>query len=118
MENIPENIPQESVTLNDGQAIITIKDARLAVFANTLSMIPILNHNTKALEITPKEDNLHVGDIISFNDNEDIVIHRIIDIGSDEQGTYYITKGDNNNIVDQNKVRFIDIKGKVVMLIY
>jgi signal peptidase I len=118
LENRPAIIPISSIIIEDNQIIIRLDNASLSLFTNTSSMLPILNHNTKAIEIKPKEEDLHVGDIISFKDNEDIIVHRIIDIGSDDRGTYYITKGDNNNAVDQNKVRFEDIKGKVVILIY
>jgi len=43
---------------------------------------------------------LHIGDIISYQLDADIIVHRIIDIGFDSDGFMPITKGDNNNVVD------------------
>jgi hypothetical protein len=118
MENTPPYISADKILFQNNQIIINVDQASLSEFANTSSMLPILNHNTKAIEIKPKENDLHVGDIISFRDNNDVVVHRIIEIGRDSDGAYYVTKGDNNNIVDQNKVRFDDIQGKIVVIIY
>lgn len=116
MENTPSIISAENIAVDGDRIIITLKNASLSTFASTSSMLPILNHNTKAIEIAPKK--LNIGDIVSYKEGSEIIVHRIVDIGSDDVGIYYITKGDNNNVVDQNKVRFDDIKGKVVMLIY
>ena len=44
-----------------------------------------------------------------FKQGKYLIVHRVIDIGTDSEGTYFITKGDNNNIVD-GKVRFEDIE--------
>lgn len=37
-------------------------------------------------------------------------MHRVVEIGEDEQGWFAITKGDNNEEVDPGKRRFQDIK--------
>ncbi|HIJ02439.1 TPA: hypothetical protein HA363_07345 [Candidatus Woesearchaeota archaeon] len=116
LENIPENIPIERIRYNNNQVILNINDSSLSIFEETSSMLPVINHHSKAIEIKP--DKLSIGDIISYKDNEVIVVHRIVDIGADSEGTYYITKGDNNNAVDQKKVRFNDVQGKIVAIIY
>ena len=46
------------------------------------------------------------------------IIHRVIDTGRDKEGTYYITKGDNNPVKDSEKVRFNQIKGLLIAIIY
>lgn len=61
------------------------------------------------------EDNLKIGDIVY--DTFHKVLHRIVKIGQDEKGKYYIVQGDNNEIYD-GKIRFSDIKGVVVGIIY
>jgi len=118
-ENTPETVNIDDITLQDDKAIIILNNSHLSIFANTSSMIPAINHNTKALEVTPiSASTLHIGDIISYQLDADIIVHRIIDIGFDSDGFYAITKGDNNNVVDPNKVRFSQIKGEVIALIY
>ena len=44
--------------------------------------------------------------------------HRIISIGNDEEGTYYIMKGDNNQVQDPYKVRFSNIKYILIGVFY
>ncbi len=46
-----------------------------------------------------------------------LIIHRVVEIGEDEQGTYFITKGDNNFFSD-GKVRFGQIKYVTIGVIY
>ncbi len=116
LENKPESIPLSNVVIDGNRIIITLDDTELAIFANTSSMLPTLNHKTKAVEIKPS--TLNIGDIISYEEGGELIVHRIVDIGSDDLGVYYITKGDNNNAVDPNKIRKEQIQGKIVMLIY
>ena len=44
--------------------------------------------------------------------------HRVIEVGSDTAGGYYIVKGDNNPVEDSEKVRFAQIEGIVVAVVY
>lgn len=116
LENIPENVPLSNVIIEGNKIIITLNDSGLAIFGSSSSMLPTLNHNTKAIEIAP--ENLRIGNIISYKQGNEIIAHRIMDIGADDLGVYYITKGDNNNIVDPDKIRKEQIQGKIVVLIY
>lgn len=61
-------------------------------------------------EIEP--ESLKKDDVIAFRDAEKtITTHRIIDIVTKEDGTYFITKGDNNDAQDLNLVEFDDVEG-------
>ena len=55
------------------------------------------------------ESELKVGDVISFQMNNNLVTHRIKSIDNG----FYTTKGDNNNIEDKEKVTYGDIQGRV-----
>lgn len=55
------------------------------------------------------EEELKVGDVITFTMNDKYISHRIASIENGE----FETKGDANNVSDVNKVRYEDIKGKV-----
>ena len=124
---ITGNVVAPEKTLNPGdievypnKIVINIKNASLSRYADTGSMIPTLNENSKGIKIpVTEESQLHVGDIITYKDNtnEDLIIHRIIGIGFDDKGNYYVTKGDNN-LVSDGKIRFEQIRYKLIVLVY
>lgn len=47
-----------------------------------------------------EKNNLSKGDVIAFNMDNKVVVHRIIEKYNTSQGTFYNTKGDNNNSPD------------------
>ena len=52
-------------------------------------MDPLLDEEANGLEITPQnQEDLQVGDVIAYETNIGIIVHRIIDINEDEQGWY------------------------------
>lgn len=56
-------------------------------------------------------DDLNIGDIIAYKNEEDItIVHRI----TKKEDDYFITKGDNNNIEDKMEIRMKDVEGKVI----
>jgi hypothetical protein len=65
-------------------------------------------------------DEIKVGDIVSYQSDlaEGTIIHRVIYKGQDEQGTYFIMKGDNLPTSDPGRVRFSQIERVVVGIIY
>lgn len=81
------------------------------------SMEPSIRTN-ELVVVKTHHNNYKVGDIISFYEKEyDIPItHRIMKYNAKED--YYITKGDNNNTEDKNKLKENDIIGKVVYQSY
>ncbi len=114
-------IKDEQIHVDDNGIFIDIKNAKWASFANTDSMDPLIDAGTNSIEIVPEnEDELEIGDIISYKANfiNKIVMHRIIEIGEDEQGKYFILKGDNNDKIDPENVRFEQIKGVLVGILY
>ena len=64
-----------------------------------------------------KADNLKQGDIVTFKQNGETITHRIVQIDDIEDGKLYITKGDNNNVQDEQGLRFDQIEGKLVIKI-
>jgi signal peptidase I len=86
------------------------------------SMRPTIICNNTYVMVRPDDvDNMQIGDIIFFehelhfeDTNISTVVHRIVGIGSDVDGKYYTTKGDNNFWTDDFKVRPYDIKYKII----
>ena len=84
-------------------------------------MDPVLDIGHNAIQIIPKsEDEIKVGDIISYKSEqiEGNVIHRVINIGEDNEGWYATLKGDNLRSPDPGKVRFSQVRRIVIGIIY
>lgn len=116
-------VPNDYIKDNDleiysDKIIIKIKNASIGKYAATGSMEPVLNEYSNGIRIVPSSENeINVGDIITFQDDNILVIHRVIEKGSDDYGEYFITKGDNNPVSD-GKIRFKDIKYKTIGILY
>lgn len=56
-----------------------------------------------------------VDDIITFSEpNGPFISHRVVEVVSDENGTSFVTKGDNNNVIDEQVVTPQMIQGKSI----
>jgi hypothetical protein len=114
-------IKQDQIKVLDDKIVISIENATWAQFADTNSMDPVLDIGANSLQLKPSScDELKVGDIISYHAGfiKGVVVHRIVSIGEDEEGWYAITKGDNNRNEDPEKVRFSQVKGVLVGVLY
>jgi len=110
----------KQIKVLNGFVIIKAENLTLSSFADTNSMDPLLDHEANGLEIKPQKNKLKVGDIISYKSNflSGTIIHRIVEINEDSQGTYYLVKGDNNAVQDPEKVRFDQIEGVLIGILY
>jgi len=115
----PSNwIKESQIHIYENAVVIDIKGASLGRYAATGSMRPVLDKDSNGIKIVPENpDQINVGDIITFEQNDELIIHRVIQKGEDEEGAYFITKGDNNNVTD-GKVRFQDIRYVIVAMIW
>lgn len=119
LESPNDWVKENQISVYSDRIVLNIKDATWASFTDTNSMDPVLDAGANALEILPKNANdIKVGDIISYQSSYGVLIHRVIEKGADKDGMYYIVKGDNNPTQDPGKVRFKDVKGVVVAVIY
>lgn len=62
-------------------------------------------------------DSLKVGDVITYqieSGRPDVITHRILSVGADQEGNRTVlTKGDNNDIADENPVTEVQVRGKL-----
>jgi hypothetical protein len=115
----PNNyVNEEDIKVYDDRIIIYLDDARISRYAPTGSMLPFIDEYSNGIKITPaSEDEIEVGDIITFRSGSDLIVHRVVEKGYDDSGVYFITKGDNNIIAD-GKIRFSDIESKTIGVLY
>lgn len=116
-----DRIKSSQIAVYDGMVVLNITNAEWAEYTNTNSMDPLIDDGASGIEVVPEsEDDLVVGDIIVYRPEwtSGLVVHRIVEIGEDEQGKYFLTKGDNSDSADPEKVRFNQIESVLVGIIY
>jgi len=99
--------------------VIELPNVEWAEFTDTNSMDPFIDSESNSLELRPSSSSqLKVGDIISYRYEDSYIVHRIVQIGNDDKGWYALTKGDNNKKIDPDRVRFNQIHGVLVAILY
>ena len=88
-----------------------------AYVITTNSMSPKLKDGDILIIKKEKEENLKIGDIITFQKNGINITHRITKIEEEQGKKIYTTKGDNNTVEDSEKVKYEEIKGKELIKI-
>jgi signal peptidase I len=111
-------VNEQDVVIKNEQVVININNSILTRYGSSGSMEPILGENANGIAIGPNSpDELNVGDIVTFEKEGNLIVHRIIKKGTDSQGVYFITKGDNNGF-DDGKIRFSQIRTVIVAIVY
>ena len=114
-------IREDQIIVDKDKITIKLKNAQWSRFTDTKSMDPVIDKGANAIQIVPEdESDVHVGDIVSYKSlyADGTIIHRVIEIGYDNEGWYAILKGDNNSQKDPGRVRFNQIKRITVAIIY
>lgn len=118
-------VREEQIKVYKDRVILEIPNALWAGFTDTNSMDPFLDERSNAIEIKPSSpEEVKVGDVIAYNIDDSLyggqgtLIHRVVEKGIDREGVYYKVKGDNSTIADPFKVRFEQIEGVVVAVVY
>ncbi len=112
-------IKQDQIQVFNDKVILNIENSNWLYFADTNSMDPFLDVGSNAIQITPESpESIAVGDIITYYSGDDLIIHRVVEKNEDDVGFYFTAQGDNNSFTDPVKVRFEDVNGVVVAVIY
>jgi len=115
----PNNFVKEgNIKVVEEGVIINVEDVVLSRYVDSNSMLPVLGKYSTGIGIKPESEGyIGVGDIISFWQDNNIIVHRVVEKGIDKYGVYFITKGDNNDLKDE-RIRFSDIDSVLVGVIY
>ena len=79
------------------------------------SMENTINKNDIIVVKKVDKNEINKNDIISFDNGNEIITHRIVEIENINGQTLYTTKGDNNRFADDEKISFEQIEGKYVL---
>ncbi len=116
-----DHIGEDQIFVYKKGIVLAIENATWSRFTDTHSMDPVLNKFANGIEMKPKSpDEVAIGDIISYYSEyaEGLIIHRVVVQGYDSDGWYVLVKGDNLNSIDPGKIRFSQIHGVLVGIIY
>lgn len=114
-------VKENQIHVYDDKIVIDVEGAMWSRFTDTNSMDPLIDRGSNGIEIKPSSaEQIEAGDIVSYKSeySDDVMIHRVIEKGQDENGTYFIVKGDNNPAADPGKIRFGQIEGVLVGILY
>ena len=114
-----DRVKESQIFVYDDRVVLNIEDAYLAEYADTNSMDPLIDEMSNGIEVIPESENaVHLGDVVVYETDIGLIVHRIVEIGNDEEGKYFILKGDNNPDEDPYKVRFGQIRYVLVGVLY
>ncbi len=124
--NVPEklssydHVDENEIFLTGSDVLIsTDYKLRWSRFTDTNSMNPLFDKGHNGLEFVPENVyDIHVGDVVSFDYEAETYIHRVVKIGNDEYGRYFLTKGDNSFNIDEGVRRFEDINGVLFGVVF
>ncbi len=117
--NAPRDwITKDKIHVYENAVCIDVDDASLSSYAPSGSMKPTLDADSNGIRIIPESDEqVKIGDIVTFEKEDDLIVHRVVEKGNDEDGTWFITRGDNNS-ADDEKIRFSDIRYVTIGVLY
>jgi signal peptidase len=81
------------------------------------SMRPSMDVGDLAIVVETDKKDIVEGDIIQYWNEGEMTLHRVVEIERTKEATYFITKGDANNIPDIVPVLPSQIKGKMLFTI-
>lgn len=114
-------IKEDQIYIYQDRIVIFLPNPTVSFFADTNSMDPSIDFTANGIEIKPQSpEQIQVGDIIVFKPNlnkNEYIVHRVIEIGTDELGWYCITKGDNA-LQNDGKIRWPQVEAVMVIIIY
>ncbi|MEM3154819.1 MAG: signal peptidase I [Candidatus Woesearchaeota archaeon] len=113
-------IKESQIEMRPDGVFIHFNNPQWAILADTNSMDPVFDAGSHLIQIIPQSQNdIKVGDIVSYASPLGFsIVHRVIEIGNDEEGWYAILKGDNNPQPDPWKVRFDMVRRVTIMVVY
>ena len=83
----------------------------------TDSMSPSINTGDVIIVKKVQEEKLQAGDVITFKQQDKVITHRITHTDEQDGKKQYTTKGDNNNLEDNEKIEYSEIEGQNVLTI-
>jgi signal peptidase I len=109
---LSENMGPNSATLKRDMACeILLSSGSMQLRARGCSMFPIVRPGDVLMIERARIEQVRVGDVVVTADDSGFASHRVVEIGTDDKGTWLITCGDAANVSDL-PVREGDLLGR------
>ena len=113
-----DRVSERDIIVFDDMIILRVSNATLSRYADSGSMRPVFDRGANGIRIVPdSEESVRVGDIVSYQSEDILIVHRVVEKGIDGEGVYFIMQGDNN-ILSDGKIRFEDIEYVTIGVIW
>lgn len=110
-------IKGDDIEVFPDKIVINIDGARVSSYDSTGSMLPVLFQGANGLNVVPSDESeVKVGDIVSYEKEGFVVVHRVVAKGIDDDGTYFVVKGDNSD--ESEIIRFEEIIHELFGVVY
>lgn len=116
-----DRVMEDQIRVSRNKVVIDIDNIYWGYMLDSNSMDPLLDEGTTVLTVKPSGPNdISIGDLLVYKANlsEYNIVHRVINISADDEGIFFITKGDNNPYDDPFRIRFNDVVAIVIGIIY
>lgn len=111
-------VDSDDIIVFDDMILIRVSNATLSSYKDSGSMKPVFDEGANGIRVVPSsEDEIDVGDIVSYRFGKLLIVHRVVEKGFDDEGVYFVMKGDNN-LIDDGKVRFDQIEYVTIGVIW
>ncbi|MBI2583893.1 MAG: signal peptidase I [Candidatus Aenigmarchaeota archaeon] len=113
-----DRINHDQISVWRDSVNILMSDVSTAIVSDTNSMDPTLDEGSTLLLVKPQDkSDILEGDIITFYRDGRLIVHRVLQLGADEEGWYAVTRGDNNP-ADDGRIRWKDVDRVVAGILY
>ena len=111
-------VSEDDIVVFDDKVVLRIANVTLSNYADSGSMSPVLDEGANGIRVVPESaDDVNVGDIVSYDFDGIMIVHRVVEKDVDGEGVYFVMQGDNNFVSD-GKVRFDDVRYVTVGILY
>ena len=90
-------VDSDDIIVFDDMILLRVSNATLSSYEDSGSMKPVFDEGANGIRIVPESvDDIDVGDIVSYRFGGMLIVHRVVEKGFDDEGVYFVMKGDNN----------------------
>lgn len=111
-------IHPEQIHIFNDSVCIDVENPRLSSYANSGSMKNTLDENSNGITIAINQSNISIGDIVTYEKDNELIIHRVINIKKENNETFYLMLGDNNGRLTDGWINKSQLRYKTIALIF